>query len=297
MINLLLKRIKELENKMDKISENNEKAKNEILDLFKQCKVDKHLKENFKKRLINIINKLEISKNEKYFNENFLKYNTFIEIAKSLNKGYLVIINADYNDEIKKFILGYLLNKISPFFTLYKNKIVGIVDEKQYKEVKKINSLSYFNPQSNDFSEIELKKMIFESENFDYLTIEKAKKIFNEFQKRPSYKNKHYIEFSLIKNKITDFEKEKLDKQKEKYAYIYEETYPNLEFKLKKEIKNIPFVLALLDRIDKELDEIKQSKGIINVVNRILNYIEMNVVELRDEIKILRNNLKETDYR
>ncbi len=297
MINLLLKRIQELENRLDEISKNNQQTKNEILELFKQCKVDKNLKENFKKRLIDIIDKLNIANNEKYFNENYLKYTTFIDIAKSLKNGYLVIVDANFNDDIKKFILGFLLNKISPFFTLDKNLIIGIIDEKQYQEIKSINTISYYNPKSNDFSEIELKKIVFETENFDYLTIEKAKKIFNEFQKRPSYKNKHYIEYSLIKNKITDFEKDKLDKQKEKYAYIYDETYPNLEFKLKKEIKNIPFVLALLERIDKELDEIKQSKGIINVVNRILNYIEMNIVELRDEIKILRDKLKEDDYR
>ena len=293
MVNLLLNRIKELENRLEEITEKNIEAKEEILSLFKQCKIEKDKKDLFKKRLLNALEKIETKEIKNFFNQNYLKYNTFIEIAKNLNSGYLVIINADYPQEIKKFILGFLLNKISPFFTLDNNKIIGIIDENQYKQLKQINNIPYFNPEKNDFNEIDLKKIIFDTENFDYYTIEKAKKIFDEYQKRPSYKNKHYIEYSLIKNKVIDFEREKLDKQKEKYAYIYDESYPNLEFKLKREIKNIPFVLALLERIDKELDEIKKSKGTINVVNRILNFIELNIEELRDEIKVLRDKLKE----
>ena len=293
MVNLLLNRIKELENRLEEITEKNIEAKEEILSLFKQCKIEKDKKDLFKKRLLNALEKIETKEIKNFFNQNYLKYNTFIEIAKNLNNGYLVIINADYPQEIKKFILGFLLNKISPFFTLDNNKIIGIIDENQYKQLKQINNIPYFNPEKNDFNEINLKKIIFDSETFDYHTIEKAKKIFDEYQKRPSYKNKHYIEYSLIKNKIIDFEREKLDKQKEKYAYIYDESYPNLEFKLKREIKNVPFVLALLERIDKELDEIKKSKGTINVVNRILNFIELNIEELRDEIKVLRDKLKE----
>jgi len=292
MVNILLKKIKELENRIDEISKNNQKVKNEILSLYKQCKVDKSIKNDFKKRLINILNVLEINENEKFFNNNSLKYATFIKITENLNNGYLIIINANYEKDIKNFILGFLLNKISPFFTFDKDLIIGIVDEKQYQQIKSTNSIPYFNPQKNDFNEIELKKMIFEMEIFNFKEIEKAKKIFKEFQKRPAYKNKHYIEYSMIKNKITNFEREKLDKQKEKYSFIYEETYPNLEFKLKKEIKNIPFVLALLERIDKEIDEIRESKGTINVVNRMLNYIELNIEELRDEVNVLRKKIK-----
>lgn len=293
MVNVLLKRIKELEDKLEKISKNNEEAKNYILKLFKQCKVDKKLKEQFRKDLLNIIDKLDIKQEENFFNNNYLNYKTFIEVVKNVNNGYLAIIDAAYEENIKKFILGFLINKISPFFTLDNDLIIGIIDEKQFKELKNINSIPYFNPSKNEYIEIKLRKIIFDMEDFNYFQIEKAKKIFYEFQKRPSYKNKHYIEYSLIKNKIIDFEREKLDKQKEKYAYIYDEAYPNLEYKLKREIKNIPFVLAILERIDKELEEIKESKGIINVVNRMLNTIELNIPELRDEVKILRNKLKE----
>jgi len=293
MIDLLLNRIKELENKLEEITKNNEEAKEEILTLFKKCKVEKDIKDNFKKQLLSAVNKLETKKIDKFFNDNFLKFNTFLEIIKNINDGYLVVINANYSDEIKKFVLSFLINKVSPFFTLDSDLIIGLVEEKQYKQLKKIDSVPFFNPQTQEFIEVELKKMFFYNDIFDFNTINKAKKIFKEFQKRPAYKNKHYIEYSLIKEKIIDFEREKLDKQKEKYAYIYDETYPNLEFKLKREIKNIPFVLTLLERIDKEIAEIKDSKGTINVVNRMLNFIELNIEEFRDEVKILREKIKE----
>jgi hypothetical protein len=96
----------------------------------------------------------------------------------------------------------------------------------------------------------------------------------------------------LDKNKIVDFEIEESLKEKGKYSFVYDETYPDLELKLKREIKNIPFILALLERIDEELDEIKNSRGVINVVNRILNYLELNVRE-EEIIKIVKS-LRET---
>ncbi len=126
MVNLLLNRIKELENRLEEITEKNIEAKEEILSLFKQCKIEKDKKDSFKKKLLNALEKIETKEIKNFFNQNYLKYNTFIEIAKNLNSGYLVIINADYPQEIKKFILGFLLNKISPFFTLDNNKIIAV---------------------------------------------------------------------------------------------------------------------------------------------------------------------------
>jgi len=295
MVNILLNKIKELEKQLAQIEKNNNEAREEILELFKECKVDKNKKDKFKNRLKKTIFKLHISQNEYFFEGNALKYNSFAEILKTMNNGYLVIIEADFKKEIKQFVLGYLINKISPFFTLDKDLIIGFLNEEQLNKLKKIKDISYFNPETNEFTDVEIYKIFFENDTFTLFDIEKAKKIFREYRKRPSYKNKHFIEYSLSKNKITDFEEDKLNRQKEKYAYIYDETYPNLEYKLKKEIKNIPFVLAVLERIDKELDEIKNSKGIINIVNRMLNYIELNLPErgIIDEIKILREKLKD----
>ena len=53
--------------------------------------------------------------------------------------------------------------------------------------------------------------------------------------------------------------------------------------------------MALLERIDNEMDEIKDSKGIQNIVNRMLNYIELNLPEksITNEVKVLRERLSE----
>ena len=81
--------------------------------------------------------------------------------------------------------------------------------------------------------------------------------------------------------------------QKSKFSYIYDEKYPNLEVMLKREIKNIPFILALLERIDEEIEQIKESKGIENIVNRMLNYIEINLPDegILEEVRFLRQRL------
>jgi hypothetical protein len=296
MVNILLQKIKELENELIKVKNSNDKTKEIFLDLFKECKVSKEKKEKFKKKFLKALSALDIDKINTFYDENnALKYNSFLEIARNINKGFLVVLDADMDEDKKKFVLGFLINKISPFFALTNNKIIGVIDEKQLKELKTLNKIPYFNSQTGEFSEVDIFKVIFDVDELDMKNIEKAKKIFDEFRIRPSYKNKHYIEFSLVKNKIIDFEKEELNKQKSKFAYIFDEKYPNLEVMLKKEIKNIPFILALLERIDNEIEEIKDSKGIQNIVNRMLNYIELNLPEegIVEEVRYLRQKLTE----
>ena len=296
MVNILLQKIKELENELIEIKNRNNEAKELFLELFKECKVAKEKKEKFKKRFLKALSNLNIDKINTFYDENnALKYNSFLGIAKNINNGFLVIIDTEMEDEKKKFILGFLINKISPFFALSDNKILGVIDDKQLKEIKSLNKIPFFNSQTGEFSEIDLFKVIFEVEELNLQNIEKAKKVFEEFRKRPSYKNKHYVEYSLIKNKVIDFEKEELNKQKSKFAYIFDEKYPNLEIMLKREIKNIPFVLALLERIDKEIEEIKDSKGIQNIVNRMLNFIELNLPDegILEEVRYLRQKLSD----
>ena len=295
MVNILLNRIKKLEEKLNLIVKENEEAKKELLELYKQCKVPKEKKEKFKKHLLEILNKIHISKEEYFFDDNILRYKSFLEICKNFNTGYLVFINANYSPDIQKFILGFLINKISPFFTINDNIIIGLVDEKQYKKLKSIKLITYYNPYNAELDDIDLYKVFFETDEYTFSTLEKAKRVFKEFRLRPAYKNKHFIEYSLIKDKIIDFEREKLNKQKQKYAFIYEKTYPNLEIDLKREIKNLPFVLALLERIDKEINEIKTSKGTINVVNRMLNFIDLHLPEsiVSEEVRFLRSKLSE----
>jgi len=294
MINILLEKIKELELELSSIKERNLRSKETILELFKECKVSKEKKEKFKKQLIKVLSELEIKNISSFYDQNnALKYNSFLEIAKNIHNGFLVIIDGNMKEEKRKFIIGFLINKISPFFALTNNKIVGILDKNQLNKIKSLNEIPFFNPQNGEFNDIEIYKVVFDTDEFDLKNIEKAKKIFDELRMRPSYKNKRYIEYSLEKNKIIDFEQEELSKEKRKFAYIYDEKYPNLEGLLKKEIKNIPFVLALLERIDNEMDEIKNSKGIQNIVNRMLNYIELNLPEegILEEVRFLRQSL------
>jgi len=294
MINVLLRKIKELETQLNEIKEKNSQSKETILNLFKECKIVKEKKEKFKKELIKALSNLEIKSNDSFYdNYNSLKYNSFLDIAKNISNGFLVIIDGNMEDDKKKFVLGFLINKISPFFTLSNNKTIGILDDKQLKEIKQLNEIPYFNQQNGEFSEIEIFKVVFDMDEFNVNNIEKAKRVFDELRLRPSYKNKRYIEYSLDKNKVIDFEREQLNKEKRKFAYIYDEKYPNLEILLKREVKNIPFVLAILERIDEEMDDIKESKGIQNIVNRILNYIEMNLPEegILEEVRFLRKRL------
>ncbi|AZV46707.1 hypothetical protein C3L23_05300 [Nautilia sp. PV-1] len=294
MVNILLQKIKELETELLNIKQKNSETKELITSLCKECKIEKSKKSEFKKKLLKIISNLENVHIEKFYDENnALKYTSFIEIAKNINSGFLVIVDADVSEEKKKFILGFLINKISPFFTLLDNKIIGIIDEKQLKEIRALHKIPFFNSQTGEFTEIEIYKVVFDTDEFNALSIEKAKKIFDELRIRPSYKNKHYIEYSLIKNKVIDFEKEELNKQKQKFAFVFDEKYPNLEVILKREIKNIPFILAVLERIDEEMEDIKKSKGIENIVNRMLNFIEMNLPEegILEEVKFLRQRL------
>jgi hypothetical protein len=291
MVNVLLQKIRELEKELEEIKQNNYEAKEEILGLFKKCKVEKDKKVMFKKNLLKALEKLEIKDVKSFYDtNNSLKYASFLEISSHISNAFLVMLDADLSHEKQKFILGFLINKISPFFTLVNNKIIGILDVNQLKEMRLLTKIPFFNSETGEFSEIDVFKIVFNTETLDVNTIEKAKRIFDEFRKRPSYKNKHYIEYSMIKEKVVDFEQEELNKQKQKFAYIFDEKYPNLEVVLKREIKNIPFVLALLERIDSEIDEIKESKGIENIVNRMLNFIELNLPEegILEEVKFLR---------
>ncbi|NPA87508.1 MAG: hypothetical protein GXO01_02260 [Epsilonproteobacteria bacterium] len=295
MVNVLLDKIKVLENQLDEIKENNAKAKELLFKLFKECKVSKEKKEKFKNSFLKAVSMLDIKDIPSFYDDkNALRFSSFLEIAKNIKNGYLVIIDVDSGDmEKKKFVLGFVVNKISPFFTYSDDKIIGIIDDQQLKELKNINKIPFYNPQNGDFSEIEIFKVVFDTDEFSVQNIQRAIKVFEDFRIRPSYKNKRYIEYSLNTNKVIDFEQEELNKQKSKFSYIYDEKYPNLEVMLKREIKNIPFILALLERIDEEIEQIKESKGIENIVNRMLNYIEINLPDegILEEVRFLRQRL------
>lgn len=272
--------------------ENEIKNKQNLINEFQKiCKVP----ENKKQQILKLIEK-QNPINEFFFENGILKFDAFFKLLQGLKNGYLLLVDYDNKDNLKtKYILTYFTKKFSSYFSKDSDYIYGIVYENELNELKLLNKINYFNPINEEFDEIEIYKIIIESNNFTSNSLYEAKKIFSEFRLRPSFKNKHYIEYSLTKNKLIDFEQEKLNKEKEKFHFIYDETYPNLEIKLKKEINNIPFVLALLERMDLEINEIKNSRGTINVIVRILNYIDLHTNEegIREVIKFLRNKLKE----
>ena len=104
MVNILLKRIKNLEEKLNVVSKENEEAKDELLELYKQCKVSKDKKDIFKKKLLQALNKIQTVKEENFFDDNILKYKAFLDICKNIHSGYLVLIEANYQADIQKFI-------------------------------------------------------------------------------------------------------------------------------------------------------------------------------------------------
>jgi hypothetical protein len=281
---VLLERIKFLENEI--------KNKQKLIDKFqKNCKVPQEKKNEF----LEIISKQR--KINKFFFENGnLSFNAFIKLLEQSRNGYLLIVDYKNKDDSKnKFILSFFNKKFSSYFSLDNDYIYGLIFEYDLKEIKKLDKINYFNPLNEEFDEIELFKIIFDDECFNAESLLKAKRIFSEFRLRPSFRYKHYLEYSISKNKIIDFEQEKYNKEKTKYQFIYDETYPNLELKLKKEINNIPFVLAILERIDKEIEKIKNSRGSVNVIIRILNYIDLHTNEnaVKEIVRYLRNKLKE----
>jgi len=291
MINKLLYKIKKLEEEIEYIKNKNQIIKNNLIVLFKDCKIEKNKKNDFVEKLMKNLNALEIENCESFFTKNYISPNNFFELIEGEKDVIFIIVDSDK----KEYVTSFLIKKFSPFFTIYKEKIIGVIEKKVLDDLKSVKSIPFFNPQTLEYEDIEIYKAIFLTDKFSFNNLPKIFELFDSFRNRPSLMRKHFIIYDLDKEKFIDFEKEKIEKEKSKYSYIYEETYPILEIKLKREKDNIPFIFAILGRIDKEIDEIKKSRGSINVVNRILNFIELQVneKEIKKIIKTLRNQLKE----
>ncbi|GAB6044831.1 hypothetical protein JCM11957_04290 [Caminibacter profundus] len=291
MINKLLDKIKKLEEEIEHIKNKNQIIKNNLIVLFKDCKIEKNKKNDFIEKLMKNLNALEIENCESFFTKNYISPNNFFELIEGEKYVIFIIVDSDK----KEYVTSFLIKKFSPFFTIYKEKIIGVIEKKVLDDLKSVKSIPFFNPQTLEYEDIEIYKAIFLTDKFSFNNLHKIFELFDSFRNRPSLMKKHFIIYDLDKEKFIDFEKEKIEKEKSKYSYIYEETYPVLEIKLKRERNNIPFIFAMLERIDKEIDEIKKSRGSINVVNRILNFIELQVneKEIKKIIKTLRKQLKE----
>ena len=294
MIEKLFNKIKYLEKEIENIKEKNEIVAKNLRELFKECKVEKEKKDAFKQELIKNLNALKIDNVDLTFTKGILNFSKFLEFLSDSKDIYVVAIKLT-SDEVKnKYIYSYFIKHFNPLFSIYNDILLGVIEKKDLDKVKRLNFIPFFNPKTEEVSDIELFKIVFYVDEINFENINKLIKKFQELSNRPSFKNKHFIEYSLEKDRIVDFEQEEIQKNKEKYAFIYKEKYPDLEIKLKKEINNIPFLLALLERIDMELEEIKNSRGLMNVVNRILKFMEIktNEKEIRNMVKSLKESLK-----
>lgn len=267
MNKILLGRIKFLESEI--------KNREELIEtLKKNCRIP----ESKKPEVLKVLKKQKKIK-EYYYEKGILAFDVFLCLIEDLKNGYLLLIDYENKNEIKsKSVLSFLDKKFSSIFTKDDDYIYGIVYFDELEILKKMKKINYFDPEKEDFDDIEIYKIIFEADRFNRNNIEKAKKKFSDFRERPTLKNIHYLEYSLIRNKLIDIEKEKIEQEKDKYRYIYDVHYPNLELKIKFELDNLPFLHTLLERIDNEIRTIKSSRGTLSVVRRILDNIINNCV-------------------
>ena len=275
----LLNHIKELEDKLNKIEQKEQKLQKISLNLKKLCQpiinvnlISKEVKEKISKYINSLINNLSIDKIERLYNEKgYLNKNKFFELIETVDFSdkLLFILKLKNSNEVE-FASSFIETKFTPFVYVELNKIIGIVDKSQLKEFENTKFIPFF---KSKYEELKFFVIFFEIKEFSETDFKKAINIFDRFYLKPSMNEKSFVHYSLVENKIIDFELVEKEKIKKEFAYINELKYPEIETLIRKEIKNSKFVLALLDRIDTEIIDIKRSKGTIIVVKRILSFI------------------------
>jgi len=298
MTEKILKKVKENEilrvkNERILLKEIN-RLKEEIGKRKKEGKIPVRILDDF----FNKIENAPYFKSGKLFEENgILSYATFMELVEGEENVFLVLTDvSEYSEEKKRFVYAFYTNKVSQLFTFSEDRkiIIGAVSDREVETIKQTKGIPYFSAENGEFSEINLYNVLFMVDVMEEYKMKNIFKIFENIRKRPAYANKHFVVFSMESKKIVDYEEEKIKKEKFKYAYVYEKPYPVLEGILKREYKSLPFLLTLLERIDKEAEEIKSSRGTQNVVNRILNFIEVKTTDktILDYTRTLRKHLK-----
>jgi len=273
----LLNHIKKLEDKINEIENRSYKLQKIALNLKKLCQsfmnnVNKDMKDKAFKYINSIISNVVIEKIDTLYNQNgYLNKEKFFELMENIDfdKHLLFILKLKDSNEID-FASSFIETKFTPFIYVELNKIIGIIEKSQLKEFENTKFIPFF---KNKYEELKFFVIFFEINKFSEEEFKKAINIFDRFYLKPSMSEKSFVHYSLVENKIIDFELVEKEKIKKEYAYINELKYPEIETLIRKEIKNSKFVLALLDRIDSELMDIKRSKGTIIVVKRILSFI------------------------
>ena len=301
MINkVLLKRILELEKKLREIETREAKTKKLVLTLKNGCEaifrlinVNEMNKEKLRNIFLNIIANLQSQSSKDYiFNEKGVLYKqAFMDLVKTDESNVLFIFKLRNSNDIS-FALTFIKSKFTPFITIEDDYIIGVIDRNKIKEFEEIKYIPYL--ADGEYKEIQFFVVFFETEELNFNILKRALDIFKRFFIKPSFEKKHYVHYSLIKNQIIDLELLEIEKEKKEYEFLYYMKYPEIEQTLRREVKNIAYIFALLDRIDSELEEIKKSKGTIIVVKRILNFIARNQMDnsIQEIVSILLEELE-----
>ena len=296
----LLEYIEKLENDILEFNEKESKLKKVVINLKKFCTpiietniINNSIKEKINKFLTVLYSNLEEKELNPIYKEGCIRLKNFLDITQNFNfsKHYLFIFKLKNSNDIN-FAISFLKTKFTPLLSTDSNRIIGIITKETAKEFEKLKNIPYF--QKSEYKDLNFFVTFFEIENLDETTLKRVTNIFDRFIIKPSFEEKHYVYYSLKFNKIIDFEAIEKEKVKKEYSFIEDMTYPQIEILVRKEIKNIKLILALLDRIDNELKEIKKSHGTIIVVKRILSFIHKNQLDktIQEMVELLSKELE-----
>ena len=296
----LLEYIEKLENDILETNEKETKLKKIIPNLKKLCTpiIETNLINNSIKEKINrffnmLYSNLEIKTLNPIYKDGYIKQKNFLEITQQFNfsKYYLFIFKLKNSNDVN-FAVSFLKTKFTPLISINSNRIIGIIPKESSKEFEKLKSIPYFN--NNEYKDLNFFVTFFELENLNSSVLKRVTNIFDRFIIKPSFDDKHYVYYSLKFNKIIDFEAIEKEKVKKEYSFLEDMSYPQIEILIRKEMKNIKLILALLDRVDNELKEIKKSHGTIIVVKRILSFIHKNQLDktIQEMVELLSKELE-----
>jgi len=300
----LLEHIRNLENKLLEIQEKEDKLKKVVNNLRKistpileVSTVNKEIKEKILKFYNTLNSNLGIESTKMvYTKDGYLSKEVFFEIIKNMNleKNIFFIFKLRDSSSID-VASSFIESKFTPFLSIDVNKIIGVIPKDKLKEFEETKFIPCF--RNNKYEELHFFVIFFELPEFNEVEYQKAINLYDRFSLKPSMNDKSFVHYSLVDNKIIDFDLIEKENIKKEYAYINELKYPELENMIRKEIRNTKFVLALLDRIDNELVEIKKSKGTIIVVRRILNFIHRYQLdpEIQEMTKLISQELEKEE--
>jgi len=292
----LEEQIKEIKIKEDKLKKLSLNIRSNCLSILNITTIDKSQKEKIEKNMAILSSNLGVEHKDFIFNKDGVLYkDDFIKlVSPNIKDKVLFVFELRDLNEIE-FAKSFILSKFTPFLTIENQTIIGVIEKSILKEFEETKFVPYF--ANGEYKELNFFVVFFDTDSLNFNILEKAVRFFKRFYMKPSFKEKTFVHYSMKYNKIIDFEALKIAEQKKEFGYLYEMKYPEIEQRVRKEIKNIPFLLVLLDRIDSELNDIKKSKGTIIVVIRILSFIDRNQKDnsIQEIIAIITKELEEVN--